>query len=31
MAEFLFAKVGHSDGDIASAQTALATTYGITL
>jgi IPT/TIG domain len=31
IAEFLFAKVAHSDGDVSSAQTALATTYGITL
>lgn len=31
IAEFLFAKVGLSDGDVSSAQTALAATYGITL
>lgn len=31
IADFLFAKVGFSDGDVSSAQTALAATYGITL
>ncbi len=31
IAEFLFAKVGLSDGDVSSAQTALAATYGIAL